>query len=801
MAYELQHKPWKVWMSSTPQPSAVLTTLSDLLPTKNSEGLFASKRLGHDIIIYNQNILNQSGGVSSSTPFDQFFKYYIDLSPAVYDKRAKFYEIDLKPFLVITEIGETDTFGNLASLSKIPFRCPVSPDTAALFPKNLITFMAVSDFWKKAYRKGVSLGDEGGGSGVFSTKDFVNETYSLSIGVELTEGNIATQSLLLDNEDSVFSSTMVFEDGKKAYTTLRLNYDVKNTTTRPPFPVRFFILCAILANCPDEVKELFISNTPENPAQIATYIDKWVDAFIKQSLIEKVAPHLKIWVKAPFAADYIDPKNFNQDLDQEASVVHRNLLISSKYDKNKKDIINDFNPFDDERITNKIGEENTAINDKYVEYNSRPYTPKNSPVKDLLSKKLLTLMDIDLNGSVKDIAKSLIEKSYKLKEDDRFVLRGILAAPHVDENNVYTSLSPLSFYDPESRKDENYYADSLKRIPTLIGKDGNITTDGRIFSPTIDELWYIVKKMISGQDVNEVKNLTTLKSIVGEKGKTTTLTEVVEGQYGFTDDATSIFGDPIDFEMSKEACTLKEYVVQPVAFKHKVYSLSKKYADYIRKFAKDNTQEATFGLLSLTGKDYHTDPEAALNIAEDGLEDVSASGKYLGPRSTAPLSLRELEAIALGNKFNIENNFIYSAKTFGVTGKFGKQVKNTEDKIISGGSLYQFHRDYNGKVDDPNTYFAFEGDGTELKGTDAVFNDLENPIVPEVDLPLLDENFKKSGKTKTYKAPLLVVNYGNSSLLSKEQGEYTGAEVYLSAEGTWRHKNEHVRLPILRSRY
>ena len=49
--------------------------------------------------------------------------------------------------------------------------------------------------------------------------------------------------------------------------------------------------------------------------------------------------------------------------------------------------------------------------------------------------------------------------------------------------------------------------------------------------------------------------------------------------------------------------------------------------------------------------------------------------------------------------------------------------------------------------------------------------------------------------------PLLVRNYGKSVYLSEEFGSYSGADIYMAADGTWRYKAEHSRVPILRSRY
>ena len=90
---ELQRKPWKVWMSSAPQPTAVLTTAYDLLKQGGS-------KLDHNLVILNENIYANSRFNGS---FEQFYRYALDISPATFDKRAKarVEKIDLKEDLKI----------------------------------------------------------------------------------------------------------------------------------------------------------------------------------------------------------------------------------------------------------------------------------------------------------------------------------------------------------------------------------------------------------------------------------------------------------------------------------------------------------------------------------------------------------------------------------------------------------------------------------------------------------------------------------------------------------------------------
>ena len=76
---ELQRKPWKVWMSSAPQPTAVLTTAYDLLKQGGS-------KLNHNLVILNENVYAAS---VFNGNFEQFYRYVLDIGPATFDKRSK----------------------------------------------------------------------------------------------------------------------------------------------------------------------------------------------------------------------------------------------------------------------------------------------------------------------------------------------------------------------------------------------------------------------------------------------------------------------------------------------------------------------------------------------------------------------------------------------------------------------------------------------------------------------------------------------------------------------------------------
>ena len=109
--------------------------------------------------------------------------------------------------------------------------------------------------------------------------------------------------------------------------------------------------------------------------------------------------------------------------------------------------------------------------------------------------------------------------------------------------------------------------------------------------------------------------------------------------------------------------------------------------------------------------------------------------------------------------------------------------------------------------ENPNTYFELGGKGDGTSGYDITAGDLDGGQEVNMEGPgiipvyILDKNLKRTTEINETQLPIMASNYGTSKLLHEEQGKYTGADIYMAADGTWRYKAEHMRLPILRSRY
>lgn len=751
---ELQRKPWKVWMSSAPQPTAVLTTAYDLLKEGGS-------KLKHNLVILNENVY---AATVFNGNFEQFYRYALDIGPATFDKRSKVRVEEIE----LTDLGISPRFLG-SNDTKIDFY--VQDKNAALYPSDIQTVFAVNGTWKEYFRPSSLMANKD-----VSTSYRVDEMFTASVD---TDENPSSSDIYVRETDDIFTATMVFEDGKKAYTTVGINRTVK---------ILKLILGALLFNSSNPISNLgkiskeFFDTL--NTQEIANIFSGLLNTKIGD---KPLLSYIYLWVKAPFCADYIDPKDFNQDLNQDADVTHRNLLLSNNYDS----VRNNYNRYNED--VDYIGNTSGDLLEKM----SRPYCPMISPMKDVLSEKLMLLSGVS-GSSISEKAAKLLEDS--LKDDS--IIGSVLVSPNGELATDKARYTPFTYYDPESRELETYY-EELGKLPSLIGRDGNLTTDGRIMSPTIDELWYIIYKTILGHS-NESTTYISLPSSSNYGGKDTSLAEAVKEYKWSNDDGKTYKGSPLSFifntndDGNVNGVSVDEWVSNPDEHYINVHSKIQSVSSDLTSFF-DAQNEDVAGSRSI----FKTGDDIALGDAATHSKEFAYAGREYGPRNV-PLSLRELEAAIMGIKYNVDNNFVFEAKTYTTSGKFGKVEKDEEGVIVAGGSLYQMHRDYNADIKNPNTVFKMGADNTGDAGRDATFGDLNNlkeVHASGIEIYLLDNKNKRTNKKKTSGMPLLVENYGKSVTLDEEQGHYTGADVYMAADGTWRYKAEHMRLPILRSRY
>ena len=561
-----------------------------------------------------------------------------------------------------------------------------------------------------------------------------------------------------------------------------------------------------------------------------------------------------VWVRAPFYGDYIVPEDFNQDLNTDAKVVHSELMLSGAGDFKKYDVYatesatlstgKRISSLDTNFVHPGIGStSDNLVSNISPSESTLPYIPKTSPTVDIYTSLLLD-GNGDLAGS-KDERTDTSNYSTKLISDpsekiDSFLedncsgndplIRGLpIAAINRSDANSETSsskpdnLAPVNYFDPESRMEGSDYA-ALGRFPTIIPKDGNLYVDGRIIGPTIDEIWIMLKKLTGGRlsDFDTDGDTTTtadkaraLNLDIGipygsttatQNDTDTTMTEVPDSQFNFKyagSETINKKGDPIDFTYSPNNDTISgslfdqtikitKFINQNDAIVYPVYKSLKDLSTDVTTF--DTTTNKDRGITNFTawasiGKSTKVvDDETVSNDIGDNATVLTGAW---GPREV-PYSLRELEAMVMGNKFNIITQARFIKENFAVTGKLGKISGYDEEDMYNyaAGSLYQMHKDYNFDVTDPNTFYNATGTADGLEDGNSIG---ARAIIDDSDIRT--EAQIRDGHIR------FAETYGTSVALNYNADKYSSSDVYLSAGGDWRYVSDHNRIPCLRAEY
>jgi hypothetical protein len=283
---------------------------------------------------------------------------------------------------------------------------------------------------------------------------------------------------------------------------------------------------------------------------------------------------VEVWVRCAFFADYIAPASFDQDLTPDAAVAHDNLILGQ----------GDFL-----RYTRDTDPLNTVI----------PYLPQTPPRNDITG---ITLVN---NAGTFPVP----------------AVTGTYATP------TTTSNFPYGWANPQLETPGGSIPTGLIAVPQM----GNAYVSGRIFSPTIDELWIYIKKMVDGQSGG-----TTLNPPIP-----------VEPSISLPSSHT---GDPLN-------ALGTTYAKAPTTISYSVDTV-------ITTGIADNTlTPATLGTTYAFSTYVPTSPPS--------------------PRAN-PYSLRELEALIRNVQYNLETTAIFFAANAVVTGNIVPTI----------GSLYQLHKNY-----------------------------------------------------------------------------------------------------------
>lgn len=857
---ELISNQWKHTLETTPKSSVTsLVSLYDLFYDQSgnlwveSTDPTAGTKLEHDIICLNKNMLKSDTSIDQSMSLDMntslWYTYGIDISIPIFDARAK-----SKPVLCSASIGEIAN-----SVSVFPdSRYYIYDKDAALAPSSIDIFTT---------------------RGVLTANTIQSPTWDNylppSIGTFSASGDTTMENsdIILSCPDTVFKSTLVTQDGFEAYNRIMVN------------PYTLFGVCLVvkatgmnytglLGNGNFYISSgLSYTNTFEDFYNfwnrsdtignfVARSVDLGTNSHYTQDSVEtketydsnrwfELLKNTFVYVRAPFYGDYVVPDNFEQDLNQNAKVVHNELMLSGagdfkKYDKYASStaqiIKKNGGVLPDDFVSEGIGTVNFKDLDGIgASERTLPYIPKTSPTVDIYTSRLLD-SDKYLHG-IKE-REDLTNFSSKLNFNpsdnkiDKFLENEVsgndmlvqgLPVAAINRSNASSyadestdNLTPPNWFDPESRKTDKYYS-SMGKFPSVVPSDGNLYVDGRIIGPTIDEIWIMLKKLTGGRLSDFVKdgdstspaNLSRALNLdigipYGSDTKSqndtdTTMVEVPDSEFNFKYDGSTEnnkHGDPIDFLYTPDndgsfsensfgqSIKITKFINQNDAIVYPIYSSLKLLSDDITTF--DTTDLKERGIKNFTAWNNLKSKENPI-----GDNATVVTGAW-GPRAT-PYSLRELEAMVMGNKFNIITQARFLKENFAVTGKLGKTHGFNKDDMsnFTSGSLYQMHRNYNFDVSNPNTYYDVTGteDGYKydsegqkdgkIYGTKAVIDD---------DDLRTDEQIKV-GHIR------FADTYGTSKAISYNQEFYSSSDVYLSAYGDWRFVSDHMRAPVLREEF
>jgi len=734
MAIIIQKNPWKVNQTLNGfGPICSLVSVYDLIFDANDDSasydgyrisptgvLSSGMSMDHDIICYNSSVYQTNGEVIK-TSLDNFLNYGIDICPAKFDPSAKTAKktISFTHPLSNLPINEVMTFSDKAS---------------ALYPTSTITFE----------------GSRWNTLDLTSTSDLTYSPVSLGIG---GSGSSATTTFQISETDPVFNAT-IKQDGLTSYTKIALGTNNFKTW---------------------QIIGHFIPDILTRVEALATYESlRELLHFYKDAL-----KHCYVWIKLRYFADYINQDEFEQDLNPNSDVKHKNIIVSATGDYNRYD-----------------GRLNSTEESKPTSH--RPYIPKTVPSLDLLSDKIYEGYDYNNDLDRESTLSNVISQTTFTDSDSTSI--GQLQTTPV--NQVFTenegtvneetdhqkdSLTHPGYFDPESRMVPAEY----DHKPVLLSKDGNLITDGRILSPTVDELWVYIKRLVDGR----LNDDTALSSDSGVPRSTTANRKITEDLLPVAPKNFKIYdkndverlGDPLDTTImdtgsgiTREKLVISSYINAPEGLSLSQYDQLLRISEAIIGTTGKNTKNISNFAPWQTNPSSYEDIRDSNPVQPDMLNTGTLQSSQLwGPRSQ-PLSLREVEALLKQAKLNMISLARFMKENFSITGGLGRELNITDESKKARGAMYQFHKDYNFKVDDPNTVFGGVNGNVELPLNET--RDVEGLIVGKS--KSLDNNY-----------------YGQSSEIPNEPNSFGSSEVYLAADGTWRTLWSHVRVPIVSEEY
>lgn len=695
---------------------ASMVNLFDLLFVETGTGSIAFRddpsieqglKLSHDLFVYYPGLYTNSGDVATTAVAQEnWFRYGMDITPVVFDRRAKAKFVENANFKARADANGKKGYW-------------IYDKESALYPKGF------SDF------------HETNGLGSADPKPWYSEETALSdfdqvpeISVGVKDEMSASAVLVVSNRDAVFEQVLSNEN-LTAYKEIWMNSNNQMTWK-------------IVAYCLG-----FNIDTSDEGFNAKTIID-----FAKQN--PDALKNCWVWIRCSFFGDYVMMEDFNQKLDQSSTVQHTNLYLGSK-DTKKYDHLN-YNVLIDKETDNSARSEKTL-----------PYLPRTAPAVDLLAESILG----DLTGL--DTPSKFAQKAIDLSDlSDESALGSLLPAISrayangtSDLEGLKVHLSPPGWFDTETRLAANKYTDN----PVVFPKEGNNVGDGRIINVSIDELWIFLKQAVFGRvadtTANKNKNDIGYISAKGTSATTKDTLPIRARKDSFIDDTDKVKqGDALDYsydvsDPNNVSLIVKKFISNPTVVKLSTFDLLKSISEEV--IGTETDRDISNFKVPFIDKDG--------NYTEDEIDETQEQTSGLFSAREVPFSLVELELFMKMNRYNIMKTNLFLKENFAVTGGLGRKANQDSKQDKAAGSLYQLHKDYNYDVDNPNTVI------------DSTINEFD-PKTPKPNAVLQRD---KEG------------DYGSSEELKDSSREFSSAEVYLAADGTWRSIREHSRAVVLTS--
>lgn len=550
-----------------------------------------------------------------------------------------------------------------------------------------------------------------------------------------------------------------------------------------------YLVLRTLFNNNDDIYKIFGVHLPArlNASQLNT-------CNINYSELKEVLKNSFVWIRAPFFADYIKPSSYNQNLNKDSRVVHKDLILSKN---------GDFNEYNESvEVTSVDVEHDTKNIDNNTEWiDSLPYISQTAPIIDLLKPGNNISQESDDWFENEDIGGIPIPTTmFKVFQniDSSSESQIQMFCPFIYWNTEYAEKIG-------SQNLWNTFTSGGINSPVFTKKYGNLYTDGRVFSPTIDELWMAFKYLVCGRaddSSNPIDKFGRAKGTeagsLNYKNTESTLIPYSNSRiWKFSKNSKVTVGDPIKFNMGKytfnddgsatmSSTEVDKFINHNNVIDFEIYDTIQLLNNTLLYGAAGTGSYETTDVAERKENFYFSIPYEAASTSniyrKDNIDfysgiinqSTSDSNKFksiFGPR-TNPYSLRELEAISKGNRLNIESLAIWLKKNGVVNGKVAKRIANTgaannyDNSAASG--LYQLHKDYEGSHS-KNTQYVQNGDSGYLQ---------------------FDDN-SKFATHYTSRA-----SFGRTRI-SDTQNKVDSSQVFLAADGTWRYLFEKPRAQIV----